>query len=35
MKGDKDRIIKARFNKYISKPIMVNEFRDIVNDFLK
>ncbi len=35
MKGDKDRILSAGFNEYISKPIKVNEFRELVNTYLK
>lgn len=32
MKGDKERILQAGFNKYISKPININEFRQIVQN---
>ena len=35
MKGDKERILSAGFNDYISKPIKVQEFRDIVKSYLK
>ena len=35
MKGDKDRILSAGFSEYISKPINVNEFRELVKDYLK
>ena len=35
MKGDKDRILSAGFNEYISKPIKVKEFREMVKSFLK
>ncbi len=34
MKGDKDRILSAGFNEYVSKPIRVNEFRELVKKFL-
>lgn len=30
MKGDKERILEAGFNEYISKPIKVQEFRSLV-----
>ncbi|MFX1593726.1 MAG: response regulator [Promethearchaeota archaeon] len=35
MKGDKERILSAGFNEYISKPIKVNEFRELVKKYLK
>ncbi|MGB5913166.1 MAG: response regulator [Promethearchaeia archaeon] len=35
MKGDKERILSAGFNDYISKPIKVQEFREIVKSYLK
>ncbi len=35
MKGDKERILAAGINKYISKPIKVQEFREIITDILK
>ncbi len=35
MKGDKERILSAGFNEYISKPIKVNEFREMVKNYLK
>ncbi len=35
MKGDKERILSAGFNEYISKPIKVKEFREIVKSYLK
>jgi len=35
MKGDRDRILAAGFNEYISKPIKVSEFREIVKSYLK
>ena len=35
MKGDKERILSAGFNEYISKPIKVNEFRELVKEYLK
>ena len=34
MKGDKERILSAGFNEYISKPINVNEFRELVKRYL-
>ena len=34
MKGDKERIMAAGFNEYISKPIQVQEFRSQINEFL-
>ena len=34
MKGDKERILSAGFDEYVSKPIKVNEFRKIVEKFL-
>jgi len=34
MKGDKDRILSAGFNEYISKPIRVNEFRNLIKSYL-
>jgi len=35
MKGDKERILEAGFNDYISKPININEFREIVKNKIK
>ena len=35
MKGDRERILSAGFNEYISKPIKVHEFREIVKEYLK
>jgi len=35
MKGDKERILSAGFNEYISKPIKVKEFREMVKSYLK
>ena len=35
MKGDKERILSAGFNDYISKPIKVQEFRELVSNLLK
>ncbi len=35
MKGDKERIMKAGFNQYVSKPIKVQEFREVVKKYLK
>ena len=34
MKGDKERILSAGFNEYISKPIKVNDFRELVKKYL-
>ena len=34
MKGDKDRILSAGFNEYISKPIKINDFRELVKEYL-
>ena len=34
MKGDKERILNAGFNEYISKPIRVQEFRELVKSYL-
>ena len=34
MKGDRERILSAGFNEYISKPIKVNEFRKLVKKYL-
>ncbi|MGB5913157.1 MAG: response regulator [Promethearchaeia archaeon] len=34
MKGDKERILAAGFNQYISKPINVKEFRELVSQLL-
>jgi len=35
MKGDKERILVAGFNRYISKPIKVQNFRELVLSYLK
>ncbi len=35
MKGDKERILDAGFTMYVSKPIMVQNFKDLVAKFLK
>ena len=35
MKGDKERILSAGFNDYISRPIKVQEFREVVKSYLK
>ncbi|MFW9948150.1 MAG: response regulator [Candidatus Odinarchaeota archaeon] len=35
MKGDKERILSAGFNDYVSKPIKVQEFRELVKRYLK
>jgi len=34
MKGDKERILNAGFNEYISKPIRVQKFRELVKSYL-
>ena len=34
MKGDKERILEAGFDAYIPKPIIIKEFRNILNNFL-
>lgn len=34
MKGDKERILKAGFNEYISKPIRVKEFRTLIDKLI-
>lgn len=34
MKGDKERILEAGFNQYLSKPIKVQEFREVVKKYL-
>ncbi len=34
MKGDKERILEAGFNHYISKPIKVQDFRELVKQYL-
>ncbi len=34
MKGDKDRILSAGFSQYISKPIRVSDFRELVKNYL-
>ena len=35
MKGDKERIMEAGFNQYVSKPIKIQEFRELVKKYLK
>ncbi len=35
MKGDEDRILEAGFNKYISKPINVKDFREMIQNLIK
>lgn len=35
MKGDKERIMSSGFNQYISKPIKVQEFRNLVLNYLQ
>ncbi|MFX0103024.1 MAG: response regulator [Candidatus Hodarchaeota archaeon] len=34
MKGDQERILAAGFDKYISKPIRVKEFKEIITSYL-
>ena len=34
MKGDQERIMAAGFTQYISKPIRVKSFKEIVNQYL-
>ena len=34
MKGDKDRILSAGFNYYVSKPIKVQDFRELIKTLL-
>ena len=35
MKGDKERILASGFNQYISKPLKVREFRELVTNYLQ
>jgi len=35
MKGDKERILAAGFDSYVSKPIKIHEFRELVQKLLK
>jgi CheY-like chemotaxis protein len=35
MKGDKEHILASGFNQYISKPIKVQEFRELVLNYLQ
>jgi len=35
MKGDKEMIMEAGFDKYISKPIMIKDFREFIQNLLK
>jgi len=35
MKGDKERILEAGFNDYISKPIFVKNFKEIIQNLLR
>ncbi len=35
MKGDKERILDAGFNDYISKPLQIKEFRESVIKYLE
>jgi len=35
MKGDKERILEAGFNDYISKPLQIKEFRESVLKYLE
>lgn len=34
MKGDKERIISAGFDKYISKPVKVADFRSLIESYV-
>jgi len=34
MKGDKERILRAGFNHYLSKPIQVKQFRNLIKGLL-
>nr|QEE16614.1 hybrid sensory histidine kinase BarA [Candidatus Prometheoarchaeum syntrophicum] len=35
MKGDKERILNSGFNDYISKPLQIKEFRELVIKYLE
>ena len=35
MKGDKEMIMGAGFDNYISKPIMIKDFRELIQNLLK
>ena len=35
MKGDKERILRSGFDKYVSKPINIKEFRQLVKDLIE
>ncbi len=35
MKGDNDRILDAGFDRYLSKPVNVSEFRELIKKYLK
>ncbi len=35
MKGDKEMIMEAGFDHYISKPIMIKDFREFIQNLLK
>ena len=35
MKGDKERILEAGFNDYISKPLQIKEFRESIIKYLE
>jgi two-component system, cell cycle response regulator DivK len=35
MKGDQERILKAGFNEYLTKPIKVKNFRKTINRYLE
>lgn len=35
MNGDQERILKAGFNEYLTKPIKVNNFRKTINRYLE
>jgi two-component system cell cycle response regulator DivK len=35
MNGDQERILKAGFNEYLTKPIKINNFRKTINRYLE
>jgi CheY-like chemotaxis protein len=35
MNGDQERILKAGFNEYLTKPVKVNNFRKTINRYLE
>ena len=35
MKGDKERILEAGFNDYISKPLLIKNFREKIQNLLR